>query len=416
VAEHSGAGERTRLDQVGDALTALRAGQPVIVVDDEDRENEGDFVVAAELATASVLGFMIRHSSGMVCAPMAGADLDRLEIALMSARNTDPFRTAYTVTVDAATGVGTGISASDRARTGRVLADPSTTPADLTLPGHVFPLRARDGGVITRPGHTEAAVDLTRLAGLRPVGMIAEVVEDDGSMMRGPQLRRLADEHGLVMISIAQLIQHRIRTEPLVQRLSETTLPTRYGRFRAIGYASAVDGHDHVALVHGDLTGATEALVRIHSECLTGDVLGSQRCDCGDQLAESLRRIADVEAGVLVYLRGQEGRGIGLAAKLAAYALQDSGLDTVDANLELGFPVDGRQYGSAAQILRDLGVRSVRLLTNNPDKVQALAAAGMPVSAREPVLTAPTSANVDYLRTKRDRLGHALPTIAAAVS
>lgn len=401
------------LDRVEDALAALAGGGVVIVVDDEGRENEGDFILAAETATAEQLGFVIRHSSGMVCVPMQGTDLDRLQIPMMVARNADPLRTAYTVTADAAAGVSTGISAADRARTARVLADSSSAPSDLTLPGHVFPLRAREGGVLTRPGHTEAAVDLTRLAGLRPVGVIAEVVADDGSMRRAPALRELADDHGLPMISIEQLIAYRVRHERLTTRLSTTTLPTVHGTFAVHAYRSAIDDCDHVALVLGDITGATPVPVRVHSECLTGDVLGSQRCDCGEQLAESLRRIGVAGAGVLVYLRGQEGRGIGLAAKLAAYALQDAGRDTVEANLELGLPVDDREYWVAAQILRDLGVDGVRLLTNNPEKVRALAGAGVAVHEREPLVTVPTSANAGYLRTKRERLGHDLPPVLA---
>lgn len=409
MADPTPAGVAVRLDSVDDALTALKAGRVVIVVDDEGRENEGDFILAAELATPELLGFVIRHSSGMVCVPMEGADLDRLEIPMMTARNTDPLRTAYTVTVDAATGVSTGISAADRAHTARLLADPSAVPGDFTLPGHVFPLRARSGGVLTRPGHTEAAVDLTRAAGLRPVGVIAEVVNDDGSMMRAPGLRQLADDHGLPMISIGQLVEHRIKTELPVQRLATTVLPTAYGRFQAHAYTSMVDGRDHLALVMGDVADSNGLLVRVHSECLTGDAFGSQRCDCGEQLTESMRRIGQAGAGVLIYLRGHEGRGIGLAAKLAAYALQDAGHDTVEANLELGLPVDSREYGVAAQILRDLDVRSIRLLTNNPEKVQALTAAGIQVEERVPLVTDPTPANIGYLRAKRDRLGHVLP-------
>lgn len=405
----SGGDHGVRLDGVDDALVALTAGRAVIVVDDEDRENEGDFILAAELATPELLGFVIRHSSGMVCVPMESTDLDRLGIPMMTTRNTDPLRTAYTVTVDAASGVSTGISAADRAHTARLLADPSTVAGDLTLPGHVFPLRARPGGVLARPGHTEAAVDLTRAAGLRPVGVIAEVVNDDGSMMRAPGLRQLADEHGLPMISIGQLVEHRIRTEPSLQRRSTTVLPTAYGRYQAHAYTSVADGRDHLALVMGEVAERSRLLVRVHSECLTGDVFGSQRCDCGEQLTESMRRISEVGAGVLIYLRGHEGRGIGLAAKLAAYALQDAGRDTVDANLELGLPIDSREYGVAAQILRDLDVRSVRLLTNNPEKVAALTAAGTQVDELVSLVTAPTPANVGYLRTKRDRLGHVLP-------
>ena len=397
------------LDPVEEAVAAVAAGRVVIVVDDEDRENEGDFVVAAELATPETLGFVVRHSSGMICVPMTGEDLDRLRIPPMTTENADPLRTAYTVTVDAAAGVSTGISAADRARTARVLADRTSRPADLIRPGHVFPLRARAGGVLTRPGHTEAAVDLARLAGLRPVGLIAEVVRDDGSMMRAPELRRFADENGLVMISIAQLIEHRIRREPRVRRLTETVLPTAYGNFSLLAHASEPDGHEHVTLVLGQVAEREQVLVRAHSECLTGDVFGSLRCDCGEQLRESLRRIAAAGSGVLTYLRGHEGRGIGLAAKLAAYALQDRGRDTVEANLDLGLPVDAREYGVVSQILRDLGVRSIRLLTNNPRKVAALVAAGTAVAERVPLVVPAGSDNRDYLRTKRDRLGHQLP-------
>lgn len=399
-----------RLDSIADAVAALQAGRAVIVIDDEDRENEGDFVLAAELATPELLALVVRHSSGMLCVPMEGADLDRLQIPMMTARNTDPMRTAYTVTVDAASGVSTGISAADRARTARVLADPGTTPDELTLPGHVFPLRSRDGGVLVRPGHTEAAVDLTRLAGLRPTAMIAEVVNDDGSMMRAPGLRQLADDHGLPMVSIAQLVRHRWQHEQLVRLASTAVLPTAYGEFGAHVFSSAVGGPDQVALVLGEVSERSEVLVRVHSECLTGDVLGSLRCDCGPQLAESLRRIGEAGAGVLIYLRGHEGRGIGLAAKLAAYALQDAGLDTVEANLELGLPVDSRDYGVAAQILRALHVRSARLLTNNPAKVRGLVTAGLAVADREPLIIATTPTSEDYLRTKRDRLGHLLPS------
>ena len=397
------------LDPIEAALAALAGGRVVIVVDDEDRENEGDFVLAAERATPATVGFVVRHSSGMVCVPMAGEDLDRLQVPMMTTDNADPRRTAYTVTVDAAAGVSTGISAADRAHTARVLANRRSRPDDLTRPGHVLPLRARPDGVLARPGHTEAAVDLTRLAGLRPVGVIAEVVRDDGDLMRAPELRRFADEHGLVMISIAQLVAYRRRRDLRIRRLTQTVLPTVHGTFAVSAYASEPGGEEHLALVLGEVAGRERVLVRAHSECLTGDVLGSLRCDCGRQVQESFQRIAAAGSGVLIYLRGHEGRGIGLTAKLAAYALQDRGRDTVEANLELGLPVDARDYGVVGPILRDLGVRSVRLLTNNPGKIAALVEDGVDVVERVPLVVPSGPSNRRYLRTKRDRLGHALP-------
>jgi 3,4-dihydroxy 2-butanone 4-phosphate synthase/GTP cyclohydrolase II len=323
-------------------------------------------------------------------------------------------RTAYTVTVDARVGVTTGISAADRTRTVRVLADPASTPEDLAQPGHVLPLRARDGGVLVRRGHTEAAVDLARLAGRQPAGVIAELVEDDGGMRRAPSCRRFADEHGLAMVSIEDLVAHRRRHDRLVDRAATTRLPTRHGEFTAVGYADRVDGSEHLALVAGDLVDGRladgrDVLVRVHSECLTGDVLGSQRCDCGPQLDAALAEVARTGRGVVVYLRGHEGRGIGLLAKLRAYALQDAGLDTVDANLELGLPADAREYAAAAQVLADLGVRSVRLLTNNPDKVAGLRRYGVEVTERVGLTVGVRPENIDYLRTKRDRMGHDLP-------
>jgi 3,4-dihydroxy 2-butanone 4-phosphate synthase/GTP cyclohydrolase II len=352
----------------------------------------------------------VRHTSGMVCVPMTGPDLDRLDLPQMVERNADSLRTAYTVTVDAAAGVGTGISASDRTRTVRVLADATAGPADLIRPGHVFPLRARPGGVLERPGHTEAAVDLLRLAGMRPVGVIAELVEDDGTMMRGPRLRAFADEHDLPLIAIDQLIA-QLRTPVALQRQGAAELPTRHGTYVAHGFRCG--DAELVALVYGDLVrpGLGEpVLVRVHSECLTGDAFGSLRCDCGPQLDESLRRIAAAGRGVVVYVRGHEGRGIGLLAKLQAYALQDAGHDTVDANRRLGLPVDARRYDVAAAVLRELGVERVGLLTNNPDKITALSDAGLAVE-RVPLEPAPTPWNTEYLRTKRDRLGHDLARV-----
>ncbi|UER53969.1 bifunctional 3,4-dihydroxy-2-butanone-4-phosphate synthase/GTP cyclohydrolase II [Kineosporiaceae bacterium SCSIO 59966] len=403
-----------RLDPVERAVAEIAAGRPVVVVDDVERENEGDLVMAADAVTAEWMAFFVRHTSGVVCVPMTGDALDRLRVPLMTPHNEERMRTAYTVTVDARVGVTTGISAADRTRTVRVLADPASTPEDLAQPGHVLPLRARDGGVLVRRGHTEAAVDLARLAGRQPAGVIAELVEDDGGMRRAPSCRRFADEHGLAMVSIEDLVAHRRRHDRLVDRAATTRLPTRHGEFTAVGYADRVDGSEHLALVAGDLVegrlvDGRDVLVRVHSECLTGDVLGSQRCDCGPQLDAALAEVARTGRGVVVYLRGHEGRGIGLLAKLRAYALQDAGLDTVDANLELGLPADAREYAAAAQVLADLGVRSVRLLTNNPDKVAGLRRYGVEVTERVGLTVGVRPENIDYLRTKRDRMGHDLP-------
>ena len=403
-----------RLDSVERAIADVAAGRAVVVVDDEDRENEGDLIFAAAKATPELMAFTIRYSSGVICVPMPSRMLDRLEIPLMTPHNKDRLRTAYTISVDARDGVTTGISAADRAHTVRVLADSATEPWELTRPGHVFPLRYREGGVLVRRGHTEAAVDLATLAGLTPAGVLVEVVNDDGTMKRGPQLRAFADEHGLTMISIDDLVRYRRRHENLVERVAETRLPTRYGDFTAYGYRITVDGSEHIALVHGDLSGASgpgaePVLTRVHSECLTGDVFGSHRCDCGPQLEEALQRVVDEGRGVVIYLRGHEGRGIGLVAKLQAYQLQDGGRDTVDANLDLGLPADARHYGTATQVLRDLGVSSVRLMTNNPDKVANLEDFGIHVAARVPLTPHPNDHNIAYLLTKRDRMGHDLP-------
>jgi 3,4-dihydroxy 2-butanone 4-phosphate synthase/GTP cyclohydrolase II len=400
------------LDEVTRALKDFADGRPVVVVDDANRENEGDIIFAASKATPELLAFMIRYSSGVICVPMRGEDLDRLQLPLMTTQNTERMRTAYTVSVDAAVGVTTGISAADRTTTIKRLADPDAVAGDFSRPGHIFPLRARDGGVLVRPGHTEAAVDLATLAGLPPVGVVCEVVNDDGTMMRLPALRAFADEHGLALISIEQLIEHRRRTERLVTRVAETVIPNAYGRWSAYGYRSDVDGTEHLALVYGDLADGEDVLTRVHSECLTGDVFGSQRCDCGAQLDAAMAKIAERGRGVVLYLRGHEGRGIGLMSKLAAYKLQDAGADTVDANLRLGLPVDAREYSVAAQLLDDLGIRSVRLLTNNPAKVDALAAHGFGVT-RIPLPPQTTPHNLRYLTTKRDRLGHQLETLGA---
>ncbi len=390
------------------ALDALRAGLPVLVMDDEDRENEGDVVLAAQTLTVEWLAWTIRHSSGYVCAPMTNERADLLGLPPMVTANADPLRTAYTVTVDAASGTGTGISAADRTRTLRLLAHPDTSAADLIRPGHVLPLRARDGGVLERAGHTEAAVDLCRLAGLAPVGVIAELVHDDGTMMRAPEVRALGYEGGLPVVTIAAVVAWR-RIHDRVTEVARTYLPTTRGRFETVGYRDRLTGDDHLLLIspHGLGSADHPPLIRLHSECLTGEAFGSQRCDCGPQLDRALQRIAR-EPGAVVYLRGHEGRGVGLLAKLQAYRLQDEGLDTVDAQLELGLPVDDREYGAAAGILHAVGVTRIRLLTNNPDKVGGLTASGIDVASTEPSVTPPTSANLAYLQTKRDRLGHTL--------
>jgi 3,4-dihydroxy 2-butanone 4-phosphate synthase/GTP cyclohydrolase II len=396
-------------DPIERAVADIRAGRPVVVVDDEDRENEGDLVVAAPKVTPELLAFMIRHTSGVVCVPMEGRELDRLKLPPMTYVNEDRKHTAYAVSVDARDGITTGISAADRARTIRVLVDSATEPYELTRPGHVFPLRAVEGGVLRRTGHTEAAVDLARLAGLNPAGVIAEIVNDDGTMARLPELRRFADEHGLALVSIADLVAYRRRTETLVERVAEARLPTRHGDFHAVGFRSTVDSAEHLALVRGDLGDGEAVLVRVHSECLTGDVLGSLRCDCGPQLDAALQTVAEEGRGVVVYLRGHEGRGIGLLHKLAAYGLQDGGRDTVDANLDLGLPADARDFGIGAQILAELGVRSVRLLTNNPAKLVGMSGFGFEVVERVPLPVHLTPENAAYLVTKRDRMGHDLP-------
>ncbi|MQY02399.1 bifunctional 3,4-dihydroxy-2-butanone-4-phosphate synthase/GTP cyclohydrolase II [Actinomadura macrotermitis] len=399
-------------DPVEDALADIAAGKPVVVVDDEDRENEGDIIFAASMATPELLTFTIRYTSGVICVPMTGADLDRLHIPLMTPQNTERLRTAYTVSVDARDGVSTGISAADRARTIRTLCDPASEAEDLVRPGHIFPLRYHEGGVLRRRGHTEAAVDLARMAGLPPAGVLAEIVNEDGTMARLPELQVFAKEHGLKLISIEQMVEYRKRTERMVTRAVETRLPNRYGMWRAVGFASEIDGGEHVALVYGDLGDGEDVLVRAHSECLTGDVLHSERCDCGTQLDAAMERIAAAGRGVILYLRGHEGRGIGLLAKLRAYALQDEGADTVDANLELGLPADAREYSNAAHMLLDLGVRSVRVLTNNPAKLKGLDGFGLAVLGREPMPVLVTEHNQRYLAVKRDRLGHRIEGLA----
>ncbi|MRJ77189.1 bifunctional 3,4-dihydroxy-2-butanone-4-phosphate synthase/GTP cyclohydrolase II [Aeromicrobium sp. SMF47] len=400
--------ESVRLDSIERAVEDFRQGKAIVVVDDENRENEGDIIFAASKATPELMAFLVRYSSGLVCAPITGEILDRLAIPLMTPHNREKMRTAYTVSIDARDGITTGISAADRARTCRVLADSATEPFELNQPGHIIPLRAKPGGVLERAGHTEAAVDFARLAGLTPAGVIGEVLNDDGTLMRAPELREFADEHGIALVSIEDLQVYRRLHESQVDRLATTRLPTEFGEFTAHGYRDRIEGSEHVALVFGD-PGTEDVLVRIHSECLTGDVFGSRRCDCGPQLELSMTEITAAGAGVVVYLRGHEGRGIGLLHKLQAYALQDAGSDTVDANLELGFGEDERDYAAGAQILRDLGVTSVRLLTNNPDKTTALEAYGVKVSERLPLVIAPTEDSLRYLQTKAERMGHDLP-------
>jgi 3,4-dihydroxy 2-butanone 4-phosphate synthase/GTP cyclohydrolase II len=404
------------LAPIEDAVAIIAAGGMVVVVDDEERENEGDLIMAADAADAASLAFIINHTSGVVCVPMLGEDLQRLSVPMMVARNEDPKRTAYTVSVDAASGVATGISASDRARTIRVLADPDSSAADISRPGHVFPLRYQPGGVLRRAGHTEAAVDLVRMAGRGTAGVIAELVNPDGTMQTMDDLEAFAEEHGLLVVSIADLIAYRRRHESIVERVVETVLPTPYGEWRLIGYRSTVDDQEHVAVVLGEIDGRPDVLVRMHSECLTGDVFRSLRCDCGAQLDLAMARIAAEGAGAIVYLRGHEGRGIGLLHKLAAYRLQDAGADTVDANLELGLPADARDYGVGASILADLGLHTIRLLTNNPSKRSALGGFGLVITERVPLEVAPNERNAAYLATKAARFGHQLGASAPPVS
>ena len=395
------------LDTIPDALAALREGRVVIVVDDEDRENEGDFVVAAEHATPEAINFLSKHGRGLVCFAATRERLRALELGPMVAENTAPLGTSFTVSVDAAEGTTTGISAHDRARTVRVLVDPATRPRNLARPGHVFPLQAQPGGVLQRAGHTEAVVDLCRLSGLAPAGVLCEILDEDGTMARLPRLRETADRFGLLVVSIADLITHRRRHEKLVRREIEIGLPTRYGQFRLAAYSTTVDDALHLALVKGTIARDTPTLVRVHSECMTGDVFHSLRCDCGEQMEAALAAIESRGAGVFLYMR-QEGRGIGLLNKLKAYALQDAGSDTVEANRQLGFADDLRDYGIGAQILDDLGVERMELITNNPRKIVGLRSYGLEVVSRVPLEIAPNGRNDGYLRTKKQKLGHLL--------
>jgi len=391
---------------VEEAISDIRAGRFIIILDDENRENEGDLMMAAENVTPEAINFMARFGRGLICMPMTAERLRELDIPLMTSQNTESMGTAFTVSVDARINTTTGISAFDRATTVHALIDPVTRRNDIVTPGHLFPLQAKEGGVLRRTGHTEACVDLARLAGLQPAGVIVEIMNDDGTMARLPQLERFAQEHGLKMLTIESLIRYRMQYEKLVCRISEVSMPTEYGLFTAIGYESVLDGQCHIALVAGDPT-SPDALVRVHSECLTGDVFSSKRCDCGEQLRRALQLISKNGNGVLLYMR-QEGRGIGLANKLRAYALQDGGSDTVEANHRLGYPADLRDYGIGAQILVDLGIKQIRLLTNNPRKVIGLEGYGLEIAERVPLEVEPNNINRRYLETKRDKMQHLL--------
>ena len=394
------------ISSVAEAISALAAGEFVLVADHVDRENEGDLILGAEKVTPEKIAFMVRHTSGLICLPIIGKRLDELGLPLMVLENTDSHKTAFTVSVDYLHETTTGISAGDRAATIAAVVDSQTRPTDLARPGHVFPLRYREGGVLVRPGHTEAAVDLARLAGLYPAGVLCEIVNDDGTMARGEQLTAFAARFGIPMTTIQDLVTHRWRTESLVTRKAMARLPTAFGEFTAYGYRAEHDGSEHVALVRGEVEGGRSVLTRIHSACLTGDVFGSHRCDCGAQLQVAMQMISREETGVVVYNRRQEGRGIGLLDKLEAYRLQDEGLDTVEANVSLGHPPDARHYGMEAQILHDLKIETFRLLTNNPDKITQLRALGVDVEARVPIEVGTTADNAEYLATKATKLGH----------
>jgi len=398
---------KKKFDRIESVVADILRGKMVIVVDDARRENEGDIIFAAEKATAKNLSFMVRYTSGVICVPMTGDDLDRLNLPLLTQKNMQRMRTAYPISVDAARGVTTGISAADRARTIQLLANPKTQPDDLVRPGHVFPLRYREGGVLRRAGHTEAAIDLARLAGLRPAGVIAEIVNDDGSMSRLPQLFKFARKHKLKICTVADLIEYRRTREKLVEKIEVVKMPTDYGDFDLHLYRSKIDGQHHLALVRGKIVGEKKVLVRVHSECLTGDVFGSRRCDCGPQLHQAMKQVSEAGRGVILYMR-QEGRGIGLAPKILAYKLQEQGLDTVEANEKLGYGMDLREYGLGAQILVDLGLKTIRLLTNNPKKVVGLEGYGLKITEQVPIKIKSNPHNERYLKTKREKLGHLL--------
>jgi len=395
------------LSSIPEAIEDIKAGRFVIIVDDEDRENEGDLALAAEKVTPEAINFMTKHARGLICLPVIGKRLDELRIPLMVGENTSKFSTAFTVSVEAKHRVSTGISASDRAETIKAVIDPATKPEDLVRPGHMFPLRAREGGVLVRVGHTEAIVDLAKMAGLYPAGVICEIMNEDGSMARLPELEVISEKYGIKVVLVADLIAYRCRHEKLVHRVAEAKLPMSYGEFTAIAYKSDIDPDEHLALVMGDIATEVPVLVRVHSECVTGDVFGSLRCDCGDQIALALQSIAQEGRGVFLYMR-QEGRGIGFHNKIRAYALQDEGLDTVEANLSLGFAPDLRDYGIGAQILAELGLHEIRLLTNNPKKVIGLEGYGLKVVETIPLITSPNPHNLHYLETKRKKLGHLL--------
>jgi len=395
------------LATIPEAIEDIKAGKFVIVVDDEDRENEGDLIMAAEKVTPDAINFMAVHGRGLICMPVTGERLDELQIPMMVINNTSNFGTAFTVSVEAKHGTSTGISAADRAQTVSVIIDPGTRPEDMVMPGHMFPLRARDGGVLVRAGQTEATVDLARLAGLYPAGVCCEIMNEDGTMARMPQLEVIAKKLGLKIVSVADLIAYRYRHERLVNRVAEAKLPTPYGNFKVIAYRSQTDPAEHLALVMGDVATDDPVLVRVHSQCLTGDVFHSLRCDCGEQVEMAMKRIAEEGRGVILYMR-QEGRGIGIHNKIKAYALQDEGLDTVEANISLGFKADQRDYGVGAQILADLGVRNMRLMTNNPKKMSGLTSYGLTITEQLPLTTQPNPHNRRYLQTKQKKMGHLL--------
>ncbi len=395
------------LSSIEEAIEDIKEGKFVIIVDDEDRENEGDLAIAAEKVTTEAVNFMVKHARGLVCMPLKGERLDELEIPMMVSHNTSKFTTAFTVSIEAKRGVTTGISAKDRAETIKAVIDPETKPSDIARPGHIFPLRAREGGVLVRTGHTEAIVDLAKMAGLYPAGVICEIMSEDGSMARLPELKEVAEKFGIKIVSIADLITYRRRHEKLVRRVAEAKLPTKYGEFKIIAYKSDMDPDQHVALVMGNIENGEPVLVRVHSECLTGDVFDSLRCDCGEQLDHAMRMISEEKRGVLLYMR-QEGRGIGIHNKICAYELQDNGMDTVEANLSLGFPADLRDYGIGAQILNDLKLNKIRLLTNNPKKVIGLEGYGLEVVETVPIIIKPNPYNKRYLETKKEKMGHIL--------